>query len=87
MTVISVTDLCFRRQDCDEVQTLFDGFSFEISAQQQVALLGDSGSGKTTLLHLLAGLLTADSGQIRINDEVRLILSTHRAYFKRYPYC
>ena len=70
MTVISVTDLCFRRQDGDEVQTLFDRFSFEIPAQQQVALLGDSGSGKTTLLHLLAGLLTPDSGQIRINDEV-----------------
>ena len=70
MTVISVTDLCFRRQDGDEVQTLFDRFSFEIPAQQQVALLGDSGSGKTTLLHLLAGLLTPDSGEITINDEV-----------------
>lgn len=67
--MISVTDLCFRRQDGAEVQTLFDGFSFEIPAQQQVALLGDSGSGKTTLLHLLAGLLSPDSGQITINSE------------------
>ena len=61
--------MCFRRQDGDQVQTLFDGFSFEIPAQQQVALLGDSGSGKTTLLHLLAGLLSPDSGQITINSE------------------
>jgi len=68
--VISVTDLCFSRADGDQVQTLFDGFSFEVSAQEQVALLGDSGSGKTTLLHLLAGLLKPDSGQISINGEV-----------------
>ncbi|MFY8299585.1 ABC transporter ATP-binding protein [Pseudoalteromonas sp. SS15] len=68
--MISVTELCFSRADGDQVQTLFDGFSFEVSAQEQVALLGDSGSGKTTLLHLLAGLLSPDSGQISINGEV-----------------
>ena len=68
--MISVTDLCFSRADGDQVQTLFDGFSFAVSAKEQVALLGDSGSGKTTLLHLLAGLLTPDSGQISINGEV-----------------
>jgi len=68
--VISVTDLCFSRADGDQVQTLFNGFSFDIAAQEQVALLGDSGSGKTTLLHLLAGLLKPDRGQISINGEV-----------------
>jgi ABC-type lipoprotein export system ATPase subunit len=68
--VISVTNLLFRRQDGDQVQTLFDGFSFKIAAQEQVALLGDSGSGKTTLLHLLAGLLSPDSGQIEVNGEL-----------------
>ena len=68
--MISVTDLCFSRADGDQVQTLLNGFSFQVGAQEQVALLGDSGSGKTTLLHLLAGLLTPDSGQISINGEV-----------------
>ena len=68
--MISVTDLCFSRADGDQVQTLFDNFSFDIATQEQVALLGDSGSGKTTLLHLLAGLLSPDSGQISINGEV-----------------
>ena len=68
--MISVSDLCFHRQDGEQLQTLFDGFSFEIAAQEQVALLGDSGSGKTTLLHLLAGLLAPNRGQIVVNGEV-----------------
>ena len=33
-------------------------------------LLGQSGSGKTTLLHLLAGLRTPLSGEIKVNDTV-----------------
>ncbi|OUL56494.1 ABC transporter ATP-binding protein [Pseudoalteromonas ulvae] len=67
--MISVSDLCFRRQDGAEVQTLFDGLSFTINAHEHLALLGDSGSGKTTLLHLLAGLLSPNSGQIEVNGE------------------
>ena len=31
---------------------------------EQVALIGTSGSGKTTLLHMIAGIVTADDGQI-----------------------
>ena len=68
--MISVSNLLFRRQDGDQVQTLFDGLSFEIAGQEQVALLGDSGSGKTTLLHLLAGLLSPERGKININGEL-----------------
>lgn len=33
-------------------------------------LLGQSGSGKTTLLHLLAGLRTPLSGQVKVNDTI-----------------
>jgi putative ABC transport system ATP-binding protein len=37
---------------------------FSLSDGEQVALVGTSGSGKTTLLHLIAGILTPDSGKI-----------------------
>ncbi|WP_040763870.1 ABC transporter ATP-binding protein [Novipirellula maiorica] len=46
--------------------TVLDVPQFEIAAGEQVALIGESGGGKTTLLHLIAGLLTPDSGSIRV---------------------
>lgn len=43
-----------------------DGISLTVSAGEFVAIYGPSGSGKTTLLELIAGLRTADSGEIRV---------------------
>ncbi len=43
--------------------------SFELESGEQVALEGGSGSGKTTFLNLIAGILTPDSGVIRIAGE------------------
>lgn len=41
--------------------------SFELPARQTLAILGRSGCGKTTLLKIIAGLLDADAGSIRID--------------------
>ncbi len=41
---------------------------FTLQAGEQVALVGSSGSGKTTLLHMIAGILTPDSGSILFDD-------------------
>ena len=38
--------------------------NFYLGDSEQLALVGTSGSGKTTLLHLIAGILTPDSGRI-----------------------
>lgn len=35
----------------------------------RAGIFGPSGSGKSTLMHLLAGLATADSGHIRLDDQ------------------
>jgi putative ABC transport system ATP-binding protein len=41
---------------------------FELRAGEHAALVGTSGSGKTTLLHLIAGILSPDSGKIIFTD-------------------
>nr|WP_231744482.1 ABC transporter ATP-binding protein [Stieleria neptunia] len=46
--------------------TVLDIPDLTIRAGEQMALIGQSGGGKTTLLHLIAGLLTPDSGSIRV---------------------
>lgn len=50
-----------------------DDVSFSVEKGKLIGLLGPSGSGKTTILRILAGLETADSGDIfidgqRVND-------------------
>ncbi len=44
-----------------------DHVSFSIQKGKLIGLLGPSGSGKTTILRILAGLETADSGEIYID--------------------
>jgi sulfate transport system ATP-binding protein len=46
-----------------------DGVSFEVPAGQLVALLGPSGSGKSTILRIIAGLESADSGEVQLTGE------------------
>ena len=42
------------------------GLDFAVDAGEMVGLIGPNGAGKTTLLRTLAGLLQAESGEIRI---------------------
>jgi putative ABC transport system ATP-binding protein len=46
------------------------GLDLDIARGEFVAIMGPSGCGKSTLLNLVAGLDTADEGEITIADEV-----------------
>ena len=43
---------------------VLDGVSLSVDAREFIAFLGPSGSGKSTLLRIIAGLETADSGEV-----------------------
>jgi putative ABC transport system ATP-binding protein len=46
-----------------------DGAALTVRAGEVVAVMGPSGSGKSTLLHCLAGIVQADSGQVRYRGQ------------------
>jgi putative ABC transport system ATP-binding protein len=43
---------------------LFDGLALTLEAGEHVAIRGESGAGKSTLLNIIAGLETADAGEV-----------------------
>jgi putative ABC transport system ATP-binding protein len=68
---------------------LFRDLAFAVAPGEIVAIMGESGVGKSTLLNLVAGLDTADAGQIAIagqdlaglDDDARTLLRRNRIGF------
>ncbi len=56
----------FPKEDGEMVA--IDDFSLEVSEGEFVCILGPSGCGKTTLLRMIAGLETATSGELLLNN-------------------
>lgn len=52
----------------DNTQVL-NNINFTINKGKNIAIAGDTGSGKTTLLKIIAGLLQADAGELKFEDE------------------
>lgn len=51
-----------------EKKNVLEAISFEIEPGTIVGLVGENGAGKSTLINIIAGLLKADSGTIRLGD-------------------
>ena len=52
--------------------------SFSLPPCGAVSLSGPSGCGKTTVLHLLAGLLTPQSGTVSVPEEIAVVFQEDR---------
>lgn len=65
--------------------TVLHGVNNHIRAGESLAIVGASGSGKTTLLRVLAGLETADAGEVLIDGERVRGVGTERAVIFQEP--
>ena len=66
MTALTLAGLTKRYADAG--QAALHGLDLTVESGSLTALLGPSGSGKTTAMKLVAGLITPDAGDIRLDD-------------------
>jgi lipopolysaccharide export system ATP-binding protein len=62
MTQLAAEDLVKRYRG----RAVVNGVSLRVDAGQAVGLLGPNGAGKTTTFYMMAGLVTADRGHVRL---------------------
>jgi putative ABC transport system ATP-binding protein len=76
MALLEIRDLkkSFRSPD-GTANAVVNVPTFDVAAGEQVALSGPSGTGKTTFLNLIAGILGADSGTVKIGGAEMTSLS------------
>lgn len=52
-----------------DTNTIFKALNLSVADGEVLSIVGPSGIGKTTLIKILAGLETADAGEVRLNGE------------------
>jgi putative ABC transport system ATP-binding protein len=68
VSVLVLREVSRRRGSGRQAVQALAQVSLEVDAGELVLLEGPSGSGKTTLLAVAAGLLSAETGEVRVDD-------------------
>ena len=69
----NILGLVKRRMSYEKLWALRD-VSFEVKQGETLGIIGPNGSGKSTLLKILAGVLYADSGSVKIEEKISSFL-------------
>ena len=64
MSIISISNLS---KVYDDGTNALDEVNLEVNKGEIIALLGPNGAGKTTLISTICGLLTHESGEIKVD--------------------
>ncbi|MFN3750344.1 MAG: LPS export ABC transporter ATP-binding protein [Thiobacillus sp.] len=59
-------------------RTVVHDVSFEVGSGEVVGLLGPNGAGKTTCFYMVVGLVAADGGSVRLDDQDLTHLAIHQ---------
>lgn len=60
-------------------KTVLHDFSYRLTKEDRIGIVGRNGAGKSTLLNLIAGLLTPDAGTVETGTTVKLGYFTQEA--------
>jgi len=66
--MFSIQGICFERGD----RSILNDIKLTVKKGEMLGLVGPSGAGKSTLLHILAGLLDASNGTVKLDGELIL---------------
>ena len=67
-STLKLKEVCFS-YDKNENKKILKEVSLEINRGEAIGILGSSGAGKSTLLDIMLGLISPDSGLLKINNE------------------
>ena len=56
---------------------IFSGINFNLEKSRILGVVGNNGSGKTTLLKIVAGIINSDTGEINLNENIKLDFLGH----------
>lgn len=72
-TILDIRNATVTFQDGTTTTTALDDATFSADFDTLTAIVGESGSGKSTLLSVGAGLITPDSGTVKVNGTNSII--------------
>jgi ABC-type nitrate/sulfonate/bicarbonate transport system ATPase subunit len=67
LSVCDVRKSFLKSDGSGEELIVLDGISFDVIDNQFISILGPSGCGKTTLIRIIAGLTSADAGEVLVD--------------------
>lgn len=72
-TILDIRNATVTFQDGTTTTTALDDATFSADSDTLTAIVGESGSGKSTLLSVGAGLITPDTGTVKVNGTNSII--------------